>query len=212
MPVPVDTNFLAEILTVAGVIFAGVITPGPDFIAAAHTGASGLKKSALLVVLGIATGSMIWATLSFIGLSVLFSTFAWTYLVIKLAGAGYLIYLGFLMMRSAYQGSTALSGTPKTATGWKAFRLGLLTDLSNPKTAIFFSSLFAVVMPPFAPVWQQVLVILIVGGIAAFWYGLVAFTMTTDRVSRLYKKVERFVTGLTGGVLTFLGFRLITDR
>lgn len=209
---PTETNYIVELLTIAGVILAGVMTPGPDFVASAHSGASGTRKSAFLVVLGISVGSMTWTILSLIGLGVLFSTFAWAYLAVKIAGAAYLIYLGCMMMRSAYCGPGEMKSKLVTKHGWQAFRMGLLTDLSNPKTAVFYTSLFAVVVPQSAPLWQQISIVFTVGIIALSWYGTVALVMGTDRVSSLYKRMERTITGLTGGLLTLLGLKLIADR
>ncbi len=212
MDILTHTTFLMDMLTVSGIVLAGAMTPGPDFIATVHTAASGSKRAAFFVVAGISVGSMIWAILSLVGLGVLFATFAWAYLIVKFAGAAYLLYLGFLMMRSAYRGPVDISGKLNSVSGWSAFRLGLLTDLSNPKTAVFFSSLFVVIVPPAAPLWEQFLMVLSVGGVVMGWYSIVVVIIGMDRVSALYKKAERLITGMTGGLLTLLGLKLAADR
>ena len=81
----------------------------------------------------------------------LFQKVGWLYGLVKLAGAAYLIFVGLQMIFSARR-PTAGGGSLPLSDG-RAFRRGLLTDLSNPKAAAFFTSLFAVAVPPTAPLW-----------------------------------------------------------
>lgn len=205
-------DFLIELATITGAILAGVMTPGPDFIASAHAGLSGNKRSGLLVAAGIAVGSMTWALLSFAGLSLLFSTFAWSYTAIKFLGAAFLIYIGLKMIRS----SAAFNQPDKNASGFgkpgRAFQLGLMTDLANPKTAVFFSSLFVLVLPPDAALWKQAIVTGLVGLIAFCWYGFISLFFGTEVISNLYQRAGRLLTIVTGGILAGLGVRLALEK
>ena len=207
-----EVSFFVEILAVAGAVLAGVMTPGPDFITASHIAVHSGRRNALLAVAGIATGSMAWAVLSLAGLQILFQTYAWTFLLIKTAGACYLLYLGAQMLFRAARPIAVAEGRPVCLRGWRAFRQGLLTDMSNPKTAVFFTSLFALVMPQSANLWQQVAIVLTVGAVAFGWYGFVATAMSLTKVAALYARAQRAITAATGGLLAFMGGKLMLER
>ena len=86
----------------------------------------------------------------------MFQSAAWLYHTVRIIGAIYLIFVGITLLRSAARRSSASVPGLALAKGPKgAFRLGLITVLSNPKTAAFFTSLFAVTMPPGAPFWLE---------------------------------------------------------
>ena len=92
------------------------------------------------MALGIALGTTIWAGLSLAGLGLLFAKVTWLYGLVKLLGAGYLIYIGLQTILSARR-PAAKAAMPLS--DGRAFRRGLLTDLSNPKAAAFFTSLLS---------------------------------------------------------------------
>ena len=96
----------------------------------------------------------------------------------------------------------------RSASGGRAFRFGLLTDLSNPKAAAFFTSLFAVAVPPTAPLWFDVLIVTTVVVIAGGWYALAACLVSLEQVSRVYRRGQRAITAVTGAVFMGLGARL----
>ena len=130
----------------------------------------------------------------------------------KFAGAAYLVLVGIQILLSARK--TVVPDDPGNGgeCGWRAFRLGLLTDLSNPKAAAFFTSLFAVTVPPEAPLWFDLLVIACVVTTAGAWYALVAYTVVLDPVASLYRRSARAVTAMTGAVFVALGLRLAAER
>lgn len=207
-----DASFVANLTVVAGIVLAGVLTPGPDFLISAHFGATSPRKFALSAVLGICFGSMAWASLSLAGLGVLFATMPWAYVLAKLLGATYLLFLGGKMLVSAWVGTDDSDALPLRRSAQNAFLIGFMTDLSNPKTAIFFASLFATVVPPLSPIWQQVVIVCTVGLIAFLWYGFVATVMANRRLAALYQRSNRLITGITGGIFVLWGTKLLLSR
>lgn len=113
------------------------ITPGQDtFYILGRTLAQG-RRAGLASVLGISTGSLMHTLLAATGLSMVLATSASAFMLVKMAGAGYLVFLGFRMLLSRHQ-----TGQPATAFAAASpvaiFRQGLLTNLLNPKVALFF--------------------------------------------------------------------------
>lgn len=214
---PIGDTLLAPLLTVLGVWAVTVMMPGPNFLAVAHATLARSRRHGLWVVAGITVGTAIWATASLAGLGLLFRTAGWLYTAVKLLGGAYLIYLGLRMVLASrnptpIRAQTASEGIAAHSGAWAGFRRGLLVDLSNPKAAAFFASLFAVAVPPAAPLWLQASVVAAVVAVAAVWYSAVALTLGSRSISAAYRQAERLITAIAGAVFMALGLRLATDR
>ena len=208
-----DPTLWASLLTVTLIWLVTVVTPGPNFIATVQASASTSRRAGLMVAAGVAFGTAIWAAASLLGLGLIFQTAGWLYQFIKLAGAAYLIVIGVRMIWSARRPSTASNGLPiRGLDDGRAFRRGLIVDLSNPKAAAFFTSLFAVAVPPTAPLWFDGLLISLVIAIAWAWYSSVAWAMATAVFSRAYGRAERAITAAAGVVFVGFGVKLAADR
>jgi len=200
--------------TIAGVWLVTVMSPGPNFLATVHTTMRDGRRNGLIVSGGIGIGTAIWAAASLIGLGALFQSAAWAYQAVKIAGALYLIYVGIRMLLEARR-STGMAGSPsppRAATGWQALRRGLAVDLSNPKAAVFFASLFAVAVPPLAPLWFKLGIVATVVLTATVWYGFVACFTGYPPVARWLTRSQKAVTRLTGILFAGLGVKLALER
>jgi threonine/homoserine/homoserine lactone efflux protein len=200
-------RYLPNLGVLAAVWAAVVISPGPDFVATIHAATSRSRHAGLAVVAGIAIGTAIWATGALAGLALLLARASWLLDVVRVGGAVLLCWLGLRAIRHA--------GKPVAPDGAAApsrpLRTGLLTDLANPKAALFWSSLFAALQPAHPPAWVQVASVVVVVAIAAAWYGLVAVAFSLAPVARVYRRGKRWLDYLTGGVFLALASRLATD-
>lgn len=203
-----EQELWASFVTIAGIWLITVVSPGPNFIATVHSAVSASRRAGLLVAAGVALGTTIWATVSLAGLGLLFQTAAWLYQAVKLLGAAFLIYTGARMVLTARNGQPSTGASGIAATGRRAFRLGLLTDLSNPKAAAFFTSLFAVAVPPAAPLWFDAMIVATVVLIAGGWYALAACLVSLNPVAQAYRRVQRMITAVTGVLFVAIGLRL----
>jgi RhtB (resistance to homoserine/threonine) family protein len=114
------------------------VSPGPDILyVLSRTVAQG-KKIGLASVAGVGAGALIHACAAAVGLSAILATSAAAFTVVKLLGAGYLIYLGIKALRSSGAMAQPIERTLPRVTAWQAFRQGVLIDVLNPKVAIFF--------------------------------------------------------------------------
>lgn len=202
----------AGFATVLGIWIVTVVTPGPNFLATVHATVARSRRAGLLVAAGITLGTAIWGTASLFGLGLLFQAAGGLYQGVKIVGAAYLVYVGVRMILSARRASGAAGAVGPAVSGLRAFRHGLVTDLSNPKAAAFFTSLFAVAVPPSAPLWFDALLVASVTGIAGGWYSLCACAMASDPVVAVYRRAARAVSALAGLVFVGLGLRLATER
>ena len=190
---------------------AALVTPGPDFAATAHASVSGSRRAGLAVAGGVTVGMVGWATASLFGLHAILFAFTELALAVRLAGAAYLVYLGVCLIWSARHAtvSTVVVAAPLPAGA--AFRRGLLTNLANPKALALFGSLVAVLVPPDAPSWFSVALLLAILVTTGGWYTLVALALSTSWFAAGYRRFERAISMVTGVVFVGVGGRLATE-
>jgi RhtB (resistance to homoserine/threonine) family protein len=192
-----------------------VASPGPTFLVVARTAATQSRGAALVAALAVAVGALVWAMAALFGLQALLARFEWLYLVLRVAGGLYLVYLGVQLLRHAGRGEAAV--LPPAAAGSGAspvriFRIALMVQLSNPKVAVFFGSVFLTLLPAGAPAWMNIAIPAIVFVDEFSWFALVALLFSGDVVRAAYRRARVWIERLTGGVLAALGLRLALDR
>ncbi|WP_162906548.1 LysE family transporter [Algihabitans albus] len=190
------------------------MTPGPNLLVTVQASMAGGRRSGLSVVLGIMVASMIWAAGSLLGLNLLFALAPWLHGAMMVAGGAFLIWMGLNLLRSAWRPPEMRrdGGLPARPWGWRGFRQGLLVNLANAKSAAFYSSLFAVSVPPDAPGWLIAALVGAVGLGAGCWYGSMALLVTLPPVAQLYRRAERGLTALSGLVFMGFGIKLLAGR
>lgn len=186
-------------------------SPGPAFLAVSRTAIGTSRAAGLIAAAAMATGALVWAVATFFGLHVLFAQAPWLYDALRLGGAAYLIYLGVGMLREAWRGGAPVE-TVVPAAGRATFLRCLAVQLSNPKAAVFFGSIFVTLLPADAPLWVKgaALAILVMNEFG--WYALVALVLSAPRARRIYGNAKRALDALFGGFLTVLGVKLALSR
>jgi threonine/homoserine/homoserine lactone efflux protein len=202
-------EYLAQLLTLSGIVLLACISPGPDFVAVTSHALSD-RRAGFRVALGIASAVFCWALLTVLGFGLLMEKMAWLYQVIRIAGALYLAYIGARMLMAALRGGSALaSGNVDAAS---AFRKGFFVSMTNPKTAAFFGSLFFTILPLGAPVWVYAMAIMVVTLMTCAWMCFLAAFFSGKAARIFYERVRRPVDLLMGAALIALGLRLAITR
>lgn len=183
-----------------------VLSPGPNFFVTARVAVVVSRKTAVLTVSGIATGTLIWGLSGFFGITFLFNTVPWLYIILKAVGGGYLIYLGIRLVikKSAVPEPLQHETKLDVPTRRRAYRTGLLTAMSNPKAAAFAASLFAATMPANPPLSLGLTIVAIMTTMSWSWYAIVAVLFSSSRVTRLYQRFQLWIDRFAG--LVFIGF------
>lgn len=197
--------FDARVLAFTGIAALVTLTPGADTMLVVRSALVRGRRAALLTVLGIGSGLFIHATLSAVGLSVVLVRSARAFETVKLAGALYLVFLGIQAIRSAARGARS-SERPADPTGARrAYVEGLLTNLLNPKVAVFYLAFLPQFIGPGDPVLAKSILLASIH----FVEGLVWLSLVTLFVARLRPvlarpRVQRALESCTG--LVFIGF------
>lgn len=204
---------LVALSTLIFIHFCALITPGPDFFLVSQTAISRSRKEAVLVVLGICIGAMLWSLLALMGLNIIFEKMAWLKQGLLIAGGLYLCWLGYQMLRSAFsKNNQTINPITLPQSPYLFFMKGLLTNLSNPKAIIYFGSVFSLFLTN--PLFDQhhSLLFIIVSVETALWFTLVAFVFSLPAFRTVYQNFAKWIDGVSGGIFTLLGVYLIGSR
>ena len=206
---------LAAFLAVAAVVIA---TPGPDTALTVRNTLSGGRRSGILTAFGVAGGQATWTLATSAGISALLLASEPAFRAVKLLGAAYLVVLGAQALRAAFRGGSVQERAPgrglsRALTPLAALRQGLISNLGNPKMAVFFTSL----LPQFtqradAGFGALFLLGLLFCSLTLVWLTAYAIAVATagDMFSR--SGIRRGLEAITGAVLIGLGVRLALAR
>lgn len=201
-------SFLAALYLVH---LGAAATPGPNTLLVTNMAAGGHRNAAMWAAAGTGAGALIWVAATLGGASALFVAFPRLAAALRWAGGLYLIFLGVQALWSVWHsrsGARASSAfAPNSAAG--AFRRGLVTNLSNPKSLAYYLSLLVASTAPDAPLWVR-----IAGGagmavISLIWYMFLAWTFSRGPVQRVYRRVQPMIAGGTGLLMIAFGVLLI---
>ena len=213
--------YLPILLQIAAVYLVAAITPGPNFFMISQLSLAGRRSLGAASALGVGTASIAWATLAMLGLAAVLHQVEWLYETIRIGGAVYLVYFGIKLLRSGVRRDAAPADTAATSVPLaaphlrdylRAYRSGLLTCLTNPKSCAFWTSVFAAMLPAHVPLWFNGAVLVTIGVLSAGWYSCVAFLFASPRAQRGYRRVRRPLDALCGVALVGLGAKLAADR
>ena len=205
-----DSIWLNFISFLSIYIFA-IVSPGPNFFLVVDKAVGGSRKEGLLTALGVATGSGLFGLAGMLGLLVLVNSLPNFSLAIRLLGGGYLVWLGFSMVRKSVQPKAELQGSLSirpAATSLAAWRIGLLTNLTNPKAWAFYFALFTVVITPDFQPWHKVVLNSAMFLISFSWYALVALLLSSSRFRPTFQRVQPVIQLVLGILLIGLGGRI----
>lgn len=208
-----------HVLAFAGVAAALIVAPGPDVLLVLRNTLTRGRRGGALTAGGTLTGLLVHAAAATLGLSALLLASATAFTVVKLVGAGYLVLLGIQALLSARRARAAepYSTQPGTdegsATGGRSYRQGVLTNVLNPKVAVFFIALLPqfVTPGPKAPLHTALLGAVFWGMTLGFLALLVTVATTARRVLQR-GVVRRAMDRIAGAVFIGLGVRLAFEQ
>lgn len=199
----------ALIGTVALIHFLAVITPGPDFIMIIKNSLLYSRNIGLWTVMGLGLGIITHIIYCMAGLAIVISKSMIVFNVMKLLGAGYLIYIGF---RSIFSKSSAIhvNALPKSEniSPLKAIQIGFLTNVLNPKATLFFLSLFTFVVSPTTSRSTLIILSMVIFINTVLWFSVIALCFTQKKVQRLYNKYQGIFNKIFGCTLIGIGIKL----
>ena len=207
---------MKELLAFLGVSALVIVTPGQDTALTIRSTLLGGRHAGVLTALGVSTGQAVWTLAASAGITAILLASEPVFLAVKLAGAIYLVFLGGQMIVHALRRSRAQIDMARP-TGWlppaKAYRQGVVSNLGNPKMAVFFTSLLPQVAPESGPRFVTFMAFgLCFGAMTAGWLTAYAFAVARAKTAFERPRIRRVMDGLTGAVLVALGLRLASEQ
>lgn len=210
---PVDPHLLLAYLAACAVL---ILTPGPDMLFVIAQTLRGGSARGWAAALGIFVGTFGHVALAALGLAAVLAASPGLFAAVRVAGAAYLIWLGVSALRSALRpdGGGGGAAPPPASAGARpglgaAFRQGMVTNLLNPKVALFFLAFLPqFVAPDRAPAWLQMLLLGPLLPIFAlpFFGALIA---AAGRAAAALARVRRWLDAAAGAVFVSLGLRVL---
>jgi threonine/homoserine/homoserine lactone efflux protein len=194
-----------------GISLVVIVTPGQDTALTIRNSLVGGRSAGIASAAGVVTGQAVWTIATSAGLAALLIASEPAFVALKLLGAAYLIYLGLEALRAALRGRIASAPAPGSPRALAAYRQGVVSNLGNPKMAVFFTSL----LPQFTPAggasfWALLLLGLTFCALTFVW--LTGYALAVAKAGDFLRRsrIRRALDALMGAVLVALGVRLAT--
>jgi threonine/homoserine/homoserine lactone efflux protein len=205
-----------ELLAFVGVSLLVIVTPGQDTALTIRNTLAGGRRAGVFTAVGVCSGQAFWTVAASAGITALLVASEPAFLALKLAGAAYLVWLGAQSLWAAFRGS-AVHGDGVAGRAAllprRALRQGVLSDLGNPKMAVFFTSLLPQFAPADGPVFLSLLALGLLFAVLTFaWLALYAFAIARARHVFDRSRVRRSLDAVMGAALVALGVRLAAEH
>ena len=207
---------MSLLLTICALHFVAQLSPGPDVLLIAKSSASTSRANTLKIILGISVGIVVWVVLTLLGFTVLMQQFPWIQQVLMLLGGVFLARMGWAMLNGGLKTlkqETNLDETQQLAAAESKnhFLLGLLTNLSNPKTLIYFSSVFSLALSSSASAHLKTQLAVIIPIQTFLVFALFMLIMSMPKIKAAYQRSGSYIDIISGGLFLIFAIWLGLD-
>lgn len=196
---------IAALLAFNLAILAALASPGPAFIAMLRATLGTGPAAGVFCGLGLAVGATFWSVLAVLGLTAVFALVPWAFAVLKIGGAAYLLWLACSLWRNADRPAGSAAGP-----GLTGFRLGLLTNMANPKAVIFIAAIFATVFPAMPTGVTAVLILANHLLLEIAFYAALTLGLTIPAIQAAYLRCKAVFDRAAAAVLGVMAIRIAT--
>jgi threonine/homoserine/homoserine lactone efflux protein len=206
-------EYLNIIIAVATIQMLAVSSPGPDFFLEIRNTLQYSRKIGIYTSLGFALGNIVHISYSIFGVQYLKNN-DYIMNIVQLLGAIYIIYIGLQAIgiigaKLKVEKNEDVENSNAEITVFEAVKMGIITNLLNAKAALYFISIFTVMIPTSTPSSVVFGIGLVMIVITFIWFSLVAYFFTKPKVKSIYLKQEKMINKILGLVLIFFGLKLI---
>lgn len=206
---------LPVLLHLSAIHILMAMIPGPNTVVVSYCSAALSRRAGLRAATGVAAATFLWVALSLAGIGLVLLRAGELYHGLRLAGAAYLVYVGWRMVRASRRpadaGAEGAAAGRSVPGGRSPFLAGFATTLGNPKSAVFWTSVFALLVPAGAPVWFLAAAAALVTTQSLVWYATVAFVLSTPVARSHYRRLSVWLDRTAGAVMILLGLKLADE-
>lgn len=202
----------AHLLSLASlfvVSLATCVVPGPNNFMLMRFGMKHGRAVAEASGLGTTLSCVVWCGLAAVGLAALLAAAPWLYKILRVGGGLYLLYFAWTLWRAPKQAVAEPDG-PTPALSWRsAFWQGFAINMTNPKSVLYFASIFSAYVGPHTPVWVQASAVGICLVTCQAWQSAMAWLFSTRRAAGAYAKAQRPLDRAAGTLMGAFGLSLL---
>ena len=188
------------------VALATSVIPGPSNFLTMRVAMRRGRGPAMATALGTTLGCVIWCAAAVLGLAALLGAWPWLYKVLRIGGGLYLVWFAIALWR-------AKAEPPETAVppaaARTAFMQGLAICLTNPKSVLFFASVFSAYVGPQTPVWVHGAAVVVVTATCLAWQAGLALAFSADRAALAYQRAQKPLDRGAAGLMGAFGLSLL---
>lgn len=202
-----------SVLLTIGLFALTFLSPGPNLLLVVQASMSSGRRSGIVAGLGVAAGDGIYAALGLFGMAALIAQGGWLFHMVKLVGGAYLIWYGIAMIRDRRSAEVPVesAGAASATSAKRYFLRGLVTDLANAQTVLFFASIFAVTLTAETPAWAKAASWAGIVAVSILWRIFISYAFSAPAVRRGYARARALLEKAIGGALALFGGRLILE-
>lgn len=200
---------MSLLFTICALHFVAQLSPGPDVLLIAKSAASTTRANTLKIIAGISLGIVVWVVLTLTGFTLLVEQFLWIQKVLMAVGGIFLAKMGWAMLIGGIKSlnqQVEIDNTPEEEKKQNYLLLGLLTNLSNPKTLIYFSSVFSLALSSSAGVHLKTQLAVIIPIQTFLVFTLLMLILSMPKIKALYQRSSSYIDIISGAL--FLGFAI----
>ncbi len=205
--------FIQQFLTIATIHLLAVMSPGPDLAVVIRNSLGKGKQFGIFTAIGIGCGIMTHVTYALLGIALIISQTPWLFNIIRYIGAGYLVYMGIMSLRSKgkYKIDSNLQKNIKSPkiNFFEAFRNGYFTNLLNPGASVFLLTVFTQVIVPGTPALHQTVFGLWMVIATFLWFAIISSIISIKKVQDTISNYKIWVDRIMGIVLILLAIKVI---
>jgi threonine efflux protein len=194
------------LLTIFLLHWAALVIPGANVLVVSSLAANGSRTAACFAALGVTVVAVIWSVFAVLGVNAVFAAHPFLRLSLQLAGGVYLIYVAVRLWRS---GGNTTQAADFQMSQFAAFRLGFLTNITNPKSALFFGSIFATALPAEPSTTLLVAAVALIVADAFCWHMFLAFAFSHRPVQDFYVQQRTLISRFSSALVGAIGLRLL---
>ncbi|PKG81949.1 amino acid transporter [Colwellia sp. 75C3] len=201
-------TYMAEIIAVSTIAIFMAMLPGADFVMVTRTSIYNGRLAGLYMSLGMCLSVCIHASYSIAGLAVIIANSPWLFTAIKYLGAAYLIYIAWQLLTTPALLNKDKNNKTARMSAFKALRLGFTCNILNPKTSIFFLSIFTQVVSVDTPLIMQITYGLIIMLAHFIWYSGIALLLSHPNILPRFNRQKQKIDKVSGFVLMIIAIKL----
>ncbi|WP_018693743.1 LysE family translocator [Algicola sagamiensis] len=201
-------QYLPEILSISMIAIFMAMSPGADFIMVSRNSIFTSRRAGVFSAFGVAAAIWVHVAYSIAGLAFIISQSIVLFSILKYCGAAYLIYVGWKTFRAKATSAQLEGEAQGTLSSWRAFQIGFITNVLNPKTTLFFFSIFTQVVQVDSPLWLQLLYGFIISFAHAAWFCAVAIFLSQPVLLQKFEQKKKVIERLVGSLLMGFGLKI----